>query len=166
MDNKTVFRPRANLIWGACAIVLDVLFLVQVVFYPTKDDQLWLGVLLCLVFGLAAYALWLRPKLVLGDDSLIIVNPISTTAIAYRDIVELETKWALLIRHGQQATRVWVAPTNGKQRWVTDTTGRWTFNKLPRTDVAVGAGAPASASMGSDSGIAAELIKQRLQRLH
>lgn len=172
MENKTVFRPRANLIWGASAIALDALFLVQVVFYPTKNDQtvgaLAGGIVVAVVLALASYAIWLRPKLVLGDDSLTVVNPVGGATIAYRDITELETKWALLIRHSGGATRVWVAPTNGRVRWGTDNALRWNFTKLSaaRSDRAVGADTAASDSLNSDSGIAAELIRQRLKRAH
>lgn len=166
MANETVFRPRANLVWGASAIVLDALYLVQVVFYPTKDDQIALAIVLGLALGFGAYAIWLRPKLVLGDDGLTVVNPLSTTAIAYSEITDLETKWALLIRHSGGATRVWVAPTNGRTRWAADNLFRWGFNKIPRSDRAVGAATAASESINSDSGLAAELIRQRLKKIH
>ena len=172
MTNVTVFRPRANLIWGTGAIALDALYLVQVVFYPTKNDQTLFGLVLDLVIGIllgvVAYGLWLRPKLVLGDDALTVINPIGTTTIAYRNIRELEPKWALLIHHSGGATRVWVAPTNGRIRWSTDNALRWNFGKLnaARSDQAVGAGTAASDSLGSDSGIAAELIRQKLKRFH
>jgi hypothetical protein len=166
MANEIVFRPRANLVWGASAIVLDALYLVQVVFYPTKDDRIALAVVLGLALALGAYAIWLRPKLVLGDDGLIVVNPLSTKAISYGDITDLETKWALLIRHSGGATRVWVAPTNGRTRWAADNLFRWGFNKIPRSDRAVGAATAASESINSDSGLAAELIRQRLKKIH
>jgi hypothetical protein len=118
------------------------------------------------VVAIAIVLLWFKPKLILEETTLIVVNPIKTEVIAYKDITSLDTKWALLINHGNKATRVWVAPANGKQRWITDSTQRWKFDRMPTSQKAHSETTTASQSLSSDSGIAANLIKTRAKHLH
>lgn len=161
-----VFRPRANLVWGGVAIILDVLFLIQAVWFPSAGENLLFDLIVALAVAVAATLIWVRPKLVLRAESMDVVNPLTTETIAYRDILALETKWTLLVRHGETVTRVWVAPTNGKHRWIADSTFRWGASKLPASDRAAGEARPISDSHLSDSGVAATLIRQRMQQNH
>jgi len=80
--------------------------------------------------------------------------------------LELETKWTLLIHHTNGATRVWVAPANGKQRWIAESARRWKFNRVETSQVDNGSFTTISESLESDSGVAAALIRERLQDLH
>jgi hypothetical protein len=166
MQNLTVFRPKGNLIWGGVALFFDALFLVQVVFYPAPNSNIAVDVATAAAFGAAASLLWIRPKLVLREHDLIVVNPVRTVEIAYSDISELETKWALLIHHGSKKTRVWVAPANGKQRWARDSTQRWSIDRLPTNDRNETEVTSISQSLNSDSGVAAHLIRERLKNRH
>lgn len=146
--------------------MLDVLFAAQVLFYPEGQSNLLLEGAAAATIAVAAVVIWIRPKLILNHDHLIVVNPFRTIRIDYRQITGLDTKWVLTIHHDQTSTRVWVAPVNGKQRWITDTTHRWSINKMPRSDKFTGEVIPASMSLNSDSGLAADLIKRRLETLH
>ena len=166
MNGNEVFRPRANLFWGYSALVLDALFLVQAFAFPAKTENLLFDIFIALLVAAAAILMWIRPKLLLGESQLVVVNPVKRVVIDYKDITELETKWALLIKHQGKSTRVWVAPSNGKQRWVTDSTNRWRFGKLPQTSGTIGEAVPISSSNLSDSGAAATLIRQRMQSKH
>ncbi|MEY4367882.1 MAG: hypothetical protein RLZ28_1297 [Actinomycetota bacterium] len=160
------YRPKGNLVWAATALILDALFLTQAVFYPLRGDNLIINLVVAAAIALAAYALWVRPKLVLREADLVVVNPLKAEVIAYSAIEELETKWALLILHDGKATRVWVAPTNGKYRWIADSNQRLFFNRMPRSDRAVGEITPISESHSSDSGVAASLIRERIEGRH
>jgi hypothetical protein len=166
MNDESTFRPKSNLVWGGCAVFLDVLFLVQVLIYPTKQDNVLVAALVCAAVGVLSYLIWFKPKLVFNTEEVVVVNPFRTEAIKYSDITQLDTKWALLIHHAGKQTRVWVAPANGKQRWIADSTNRWGTSKMPRSDRATGEASPASASLNSDSGIAAELLRQRINASH
>ena len=64
MNSESTFRPKSNLIWGGCAVFLDVLFLVQVIFYPTKQDNVLVAALVCAAVGVLCYLIWFKPKLV------------------------------------------------------------------------------------------------------
>lgn len=166
MNSENVFRPKGNFAWAIVALILDALFLVQVLLYPIEEANRTVELAIAGVVAAGAYLLWVRPKLVLNHDHLIVVNPLSRTVIAYKDINELETKWALLINHGGKQTRVWVAPANGKQRWISESARVWKFNRIPSSEIVTDEFTTASESLGSDSGIAAALIRERLKGLH
>jgi hypothetical protein len=166
MNSENVFRPKGNFAWAIVALILDALFLAQVIFYPAEGAINTIEFAIGAAIAVAAYLMWVRPKLVLNKDHLIVVNPISSTKIAYKDIDELETKWALLINHGGNQTRVWVAPANGKQRWIAESARVWKFTRIPSSERVTDEYTTASDSLGSDSGIAAALIRERLRDLH
>jgi hypothetical protein len=96
----------------------------------------------------------------------VVVNPISQVTIAYKDIDDLDTKWTLRINHGGKQTRVWVAPANGKQRWISESARIWLFTRIPSSERVTDEYTTVSDSLGSDSGIAAALIRERLRDLH
>ena len=160
------YRPKSNLVWATVAFTLDAIFLVQAVFYPIPGDSEIVNILVALALGFAAYGIWVRPKLVLRETDLVVVNPVSSKVIAYSAIEELGTKWALLIVHGGKTTRVWVAPASGKYRWIADSNQRWLFTGVPRSDKPYGDVTPMSQSGNSDSGVAARLIRERVEGLH
>jgi hypothetical protein len=166
MNKDFVFRPKGNFAWAIVAIVLDALFMAQVILYPVENAVKWLEYSLGAAVAIGAILLWIRPKLVLKDDHLIVVNPITQVTIAYKDIDDLETKWSLLINHKGKQTRVWIAPANGKQRWISESARIWKFNRIPTSERVTDEYTTVSDSLGSDSGIAAALIRERLRNLH
>jgi hypothetical protein len=166
MNKAFVFRPKGNFAWAIVAVILDALFMAQVILYPVDDAVKWVEYSLGAAIGIGATLLWIRPKLVLKDDHLVVVNPLSQVSIAYKDIDELETKWALRINHGGKQTRVWVAPANGKQRWISESARIWLFTRIPSSERVTDEYTTVSDSLGSDSGIAAALIRERLRNLH
>ncbi len=166
MSTVQVFRPKANLVWGYSALALDALFVTQFLAYPSGGENIALDALLATLVATASVLIWLRPKLELRESGLTVVNPLRTVIIEYGDITDIETKWALLIKHQGKNTRVWVAPSNGKQRWITDSTNRWRFSKIPNSKTQGGESVPISSSNLSDSGAAATLIRQRMHERH
>lgn len=166
MNKAFVFRPKGNFAWAIVAVILDALFMAQVILYPVDDAVKWVEYSLGAAIAIGATLLWIRPKLVLNDDHLVVVNPLSQVSIAYKDIDELETKWTLRINHGGKQTRVWVAPANGKQRWISESARIWKFNRIPSSERVTDEYTSMSDSLGSDSGIAAALIRERLRDLH
>jgi hypothetical protein len=163
MSKNEIFKPKSDFVWGAIGMLFALLFLIQAVVYPTGN---WFEFVFCLAVAGTVFLLWLRPRLVLRENDLVVVNPLSTRVISYRDIVELETRWALRIIHESGSTRVWVAPASGKQRWISDNTSRWSSDRLPTNQAKTVEFTSMSKSHFSDSGAAALLIKQRLEADH
>ena len=163
---NTVFRPKGNLAWAVLAFLLDALFVTQSIFYPRSGGGIALDLLVAVVVAALAYLLWVRPKLVLRETDLVVVNPFKAHTINYRDISDLKTKWSLTIEHSGGRVDVWVAPTNGKGRWIAESTFRWRNTRVPLSEGKTIEFTSMSQSNRSDSGIAAALIRERLNSLH
>ena len=166
MTTVEVFKPKSNYAFAAAALVLDGFFVAQSLYYPDGSNLL-VNCAVAAAVAAGAALLWLRPKLVLGETELRVVNPLSSRTIAYRDIVELKTKWSLQIVHNAGITRVWVAPTSGRVRWASSTAGNWRNRVGGAAQFSAGFDelAPASDSVHSDSGLAALLIRRRMDEL-
>jgi len=86
--------------------------------------------------------------------------------IRYSEIIDLETKWSLLIIHSNGKTRVWVAPASGKQRWIADKKFGWYGSSFSSNESKHGGEETMSSSLNSISGQAAYMIRERIKRSH
>jgi hypothetical protein len=163
MGKNETFKPKSDFVWGAIGMLFATLYLIQAIVYPTGN---WFEFILGFAVAATVYLLWFRPRLVLRETDLIVVNPLSSHTIPYLDIIELETRWTLRIGHRNGITRVWVAPASGKQRWIADSTTRWSSDRLPTNQAKTVEFTSISKSHFSDSGAAALLIQQRLDSVH
>jgi len=166
MKQNQVFRPKGNLGWAGVAFFLNTLFLVQALLYPSEGSILLLDLTASATVAFVVYIFWIRPKLVLKETSMVVVNPIKKVEINYSDITSLETKWALLVHHSDTKTRVWVAPANGRQRWVSDSVQRWSVGKFLQKEKTDSDFTSISQSTSSDSGLAYQLISERIKGIH
>lgn len=160
------FRPRSNFVWAGVSLVLILLFAANSYLVSTSALQMTFEIILCLILAGVAYALWIKPKLVLKEDVIQVVNPLGTEVIPYSEVLDLETKWALNIVHSRGKTRVWVAPASGKRRWIAATTFGWYGVNIPLSEAKHHGSQTMSASLDSFSGQAAYLISERIKRLH
>ena len=160
------FRPRSNFAWAGTLILLVCLFAVNS--FAVNDNPLRISfeLLLCAVLIAIAHAIWIKPKLVFGDDALQVVNPFNTESIAYKDVLELETKWALTIVHTGGKTTVWVAPASGKRRWIAEQRFEMLGSNIPLSKSRHTQSETMSGSMDSFSGQAAYMIRERIKHLH
>jgi len=147
-------------------MVLITLFGINSFWVGTNAAQTIFELLLCFIFGGAVYLIWIRPKLVLRDDVIEVINPLSSKVIAYREVLDLETKWSLAIIHSGGKTRVWVAPATGKQRWIAEKKFGWYGGGLPLSESKGSGMESMSSSLDSVSGQAAYLIRERMKRAH
>ena len=161
-----IFRPKYNFLLAGVSNVLIFLFAANGFYVITSPLQTIIELGLCIALGVLTYVMWIRPKLVLMDDSIAVVNPFKTELIPYSDVLELETKWALAIIHRRGKIRVWVAPTSGKRRWIADTTFGWYGRGVPLSQTAQHDSQSMSESMNSLSGQAAYMIRERMKRIH
>jgi hypothetical protein len=165
--NET-FRPRSNFVWAGCAYALIVLFGANSIIVGTNALQSIFEIIFCAVLAVIVYGIWIKPKMVLGVESIEVVNPLRSQSVRYTEILELETKWALSIIHTDGKTTVWVAPASGKQRWIADKKFGWYTSGVASTDNKAGSGGEISmsASLDSLSGQAAYLIREQIKRSH
>lgn len=160
------FRPRSNYVWAAISFLLILLFATNSILVLTNVMQTLVELTLCLVLATISYLIWIRPKMVLDQDCIRVINPLGREEIAYDDILDFETKWALTIVHRGGKTRVWVAPASGKRRWIADNTFGWYGRGVPMSGSSVDGAGTMSESLDSVSGQAAYLIRERMKRRH
>lgn len=163
--NET-FRPRSNFVWACISIVLVCLFAANSFSVNTSALQISLEMLICGALIGIVYALWIKPKLVLREKVIEVVNPLRTELIAYKDVLELETQWALTIIHTQGKTTVWVAPASGKRQWIAEKRFGMLGSNIPLTESRHNHSESMSGSLESFSGQAAYIIRERIKRLH
>lgn len=160
------FRPRSNFIWAGASLVLLLLFAVNSLLVAESIQQIILEVGFALFLAAFAYLIWVKPKMVLRDDLIEVVNPLGTELIRYVDVLELDTKWALTIIHSNGKTKVWVAPAGGKQRWIADKKFGWLSTDIPLSQSRGIEMESMSSSLYSFSGQAAYMIQERIKRTH
>ena len=160
------FRPRSNYAWAVVSLLLIGLFVINSLFVGENAGQSVFELGLSAVLAFATYLVWIRPKLVISKDSVLVVNPIQSITIPFKDIVDFETKWALTIVHSKGRTTAWVAPASGKRRWIADQTFRWYGSNVPLTESQGIETGSMSASLDSYSGQAAYLIREQMKRSH
>lgn len=160
------FRPRSNFVWAGISIALITLFAANSFTVNTSALQISFELLICAVLIGISFAIWIKPKLVFGDHALEVVNPFRTESIAYKDVLELETQWALTIIHTGGKTTVWVAPASGKRRWIAEQRFGMLGSNIPLSKSRHHQSETMSGSMDSFSGQAAYMIRERIKRLH
>ena len=163
--NET-FRPRSNFAWAGVSLVLLGLFALNSVFVVQDWFQIFLELIACIILAVVVYLFWIRPRLILRKTDMVVVNPLSSEVISYKDVLELETKWALTIVHPKGKTRVWVAPASGKRRWIADKTFGVYGSTVPLSQSDADGSETMSSSLNSLSGQAAYVIRERIKRLH
>jgi hypothetical protein len=163
--NET-FRPRSNFVWAGTAYLLILLFAVNSLWVIGDNLQIVRELVLCFILSVIVYIFWIKPKLVLRDDVIQIVNPFRTELIAYSDVLDLETKWSLAIVHTRGTSRVWVAPASGKQRWIAEKKFGWISRNTPTSGSTSDGMETMSAGLDSLSGQAAYMIRERIKRSH
>jgi hypothetical protein len=163
--NET-FRPRSNFAWAAASYVLIALFGVNSLWVVNDNLKIMRDLILCIILSAFVYIFWIRPKIVLREDVIEVVNPFRTESISYKDVLDLETKWSLAIVHSRGKTKVWVAPATGKQRWIAEKKFGWYGGGLPLSESKSTGMESMSASLDSVSGQAAFLIRERIKRSH
>jgi len=163
--NET-FRPKSNFAWAATSYILLVLFAVNSLWVVEDNFEIIRDLIVCASLSVLVYFCWIKPKLILKADEIEVVNPFRTELIAYRDVLDLETKWSVAIIHTRGRTRVWVAPASGKQRWVAEKKFGWVGGNFVTSAPNSGGMESMSQSLDSLSGQAAYMIRERVKRLH
>ncbi|MFM5905649.1 MAG: PH domain-containing protein [Micrococcales bacterium] len=109
MFERQIFRPLSNLALAGTVFLLAAL-------YPIEPliRQNWLGFAAATAVSATAVALsWIafvRPKLIIDDVKITIVNPFRTVVIPYGKIEIIDSKYSLVITTENGKFSCWVAP--------------------------------------------------------
>lgn len=91
---------------------LDVLFVIQFVFF---GDGSWVTqTALVITTASFAWLLFVRPKVMIYDEGITIVNPFITATIGWGEVDSIETKFAFTVESGNAKVVAWAAPAPGR----------------------------------------------------
>jgi len=96
------------------ALVINVLFVVQVVFYGDGTWMAQAGVIA--TTATLAWLLFIKPKVLIFDEGITIVNPFITATIGWAEVDEIETRFGLTVYSGEAKVVAWAAPAPGRYR--------------------------------------------------
>jgi len=112
VTNLNSLRPTSAFVMAGCVFLLDMLFLVQVVFY---GDGQWFTQITLIVASLAiVWILFIHPKVEIFDEGITVVNPFITATIGWAEVDEIETRFALTIYSGRAKVVAFAAPAPGR----------------------------------------------------
>ena len=61
------------------------------------------------------YLTFIKPKVEIGEEGIIVFNPVIRAHIGWSDVVDLGAKWNLYIRTSERTINVWAAPAPGRR---------------------------------------------------
>ena len=145
-------RVLAVLIWAAAA-ALAIGLLVSL------HDLRLLYLVPCGLFALLAWAALWRPRLVVSDEELELVNVTRTVRIPWAALINVDTKYALTLYTPGHRFPVWAAPAPGTASTLR-ATRRETTGRIGRPSVENSVRRPGDL-LSTESGAAAEVVRRR-----
>lgn len=91
---------------GVVAIVIAVQLLLE-----TNQSYLALGLAACSLTLVLAWLVFIRPKLDLFDEGLLIVNPYNSIAASWDQVEEIDTRFGFNVTIGGKRYHAWAAPS-------------------------------------------------------
>jgi hypothetical protein len=160
MTNIDVFRPKSNFLLAGTLVLISVLTAAQFIFSGELHSSL------VAIFGTTtatavAWVAFVRPKVVISDEGIRIVNPLREFQFGWSEVDAIETKYALTVVAGKTKVRAWVAPAPSRYH------ARGVHSSEVKGLGSLIGGGTASASLRpgdslrSDSGVAAHLARLR-----
>jgi hypothetical protein len=114
MTNPYVFRSRSSYVWFSITSVLLVLMVIEALFVDKTTATRISSLAIAVVVGLGSYLLFLRPKVIVFDEGITIVNPITTVTIGWSEVEAIETKYTMSIQRDKEVIHAWAAPAPGR----------------------------------------------------
>ena len=115
MNNREIFRPRTNLNFALFGAVICGLFTWSN-FYDAGTASKVASLLIALFALISIYLYLIRPKIIFGDEGMIIVNPLHEYSIGWADVLLIDTRWALTVETTQFKVYAWAATASGRKR--------------------------------------------------
>jgi hypothetical protein len=114
MTNPYVFRSRSSYVWFSITSVLLIFMVVEALFVDKTTATRVSSLAIAVVVGLGSFLLFLRPKVVVFDEGITIVNPITTVTIGWSEVDAIETKYTMSIQRDKEVIHAWAAPAPGR----------------------------------------------------
>jgi hypothetical protein len=113
VSNRQIFRTRsgyvfAGLVFALCALLTATLWLTEDV-QTAVSGSLWAA-----AFVLAAYLIFIRPKIEIFDEGVIITNPFTSIAIGWHKVIDIDVRYSLTIVTPAKRISSWAAVAPGR----------------------------------------------------
>lgn len=160
MPEPVTFRPRGGQIIAWVAIGICAIGLVFVTVIDGLPSLIVWGWPLVLV-GWLAWAMYVRPHVVINEGFIEIANVFRTHRVPWGDVADVDSRYALTIQtKGGRSIRAWAAPAPSARQALT--TNR---EEVARTPGEGDMRRPSDAE-GTPSGDATALVRRTLDRYH
>ncbi|WES65020.1 PH domain-containing protein [Microbacter sp. GSS18] len=160
MPEAHVLRPRfGRFLAGAVMIVCGAAAITLLVQSPVN------GVAALPMLGLLAFVAWAaywRPSVRVDDDVVVVENVFRTLRVPYGQIQRIDTRYALTLFTPERRITAWAAPAPGRHKLMT--IRRDQAEHLPESSYVAGTVRPGDLT-GSDSGVAAYIVRRRWEQL-
>jgi hypothetical protein len=113
MTNAEVFRPRSNLVYGISIFVFSIGITGSYLYessLETKISALIFNLLFCYI----AFLLFIKPKVTLFDEGIVVTNPFHEFTVGWGDIDSIEARYTMYLLIGSQKIHAWAAPAPGR----------------------------------------------------
>lgn len=116
MSRPVVFRPRGGVVLAAVAIAICAVALIWLLVTDGFGGLLlWSWPIVA--FAWLAYALYIRPCVIVTDGFVEIRNPLRSHRVPWGDVDRVESRYALTVRtHSGTVIRAWAAPAPGARQ--------------------------------------------------
>ena len=114
MESAVTFRAKSSYLFAAIGAVLCLI-------------ALWSGIVVGGVRNIFTVALWdiaalsflylsfIKPKVEIGDEGIIVTNPVRTSAIGWSEVIDIGAKWNLYIQTADRTINAWAAPAPSRR---------------------------------------------------
>lgn len=113
MSSPEVFRPRSGYVLFGIVAVMSAMTAGPSV--PTYGLEGALpALLIAATVTYAAYLVFVRPKVVMDDDAISIVNPTSSARVGWRRVDAIEARYTMFLEAEGRTIHAWAAPAPGR----------------------------------------------------
>ena len=163
------FRPRSGPIFATIAIVSAAIYTYQSFAYFSIQSGVT-TLLWSTLLATIAFAIFVRPKVVIFDEGLTIINPLYQITIPWRDVITIDVRYTMSVRINEAISLPFHRrPTETIYAFAAPAPGRYHSRSIHPTEIrGVGIDHGAALRPGdsprSHSGQAAALARLRLQQ--
>ncbi|MBU6352778.1 MAG: PH domain-containing protein [Actinomycetales bacterium] len=158
MTNIESFRPTSAVVISYIGYALLAGAILQS-FVTANISDIIFTLIATAVFGTFIYLVIHRPKLEIGDEGVLITNPLSKIFLNWGDVIEIETKYSLTFYTAERKYSSWAALAPGRYHHRTVHPNE-VKGLIPRDTTLIRAGD----SPRTDSGAAAYIARVRWEQ--
>ena len=113
MTNRQTFRARSGYAYAAVVVLVGGVMTVETWmtgnFASAAATSLW-----AVFFALAAHLIFIRPKLVVADEGVLVVNPFRSYLLTWDVVLDIDTRYAVTFVTSTRRISSWAATAPGR----------------------------------------------------